>query len=222
MKRIKVAYYLNICIVLLEVLANLWMTSGIQIFAKTEVLSASKLAMLKYFTVDSNILMGVAALIYAICCRQVLSKKRASIPLWVSSLQLLSVVSVTLTFMVTVFFLAPTAPYNWILLFADSNFLLHLLNPILSIITFVGFEKRADLSFYHTFIGIVPMLLYAVFYVTATVTHAPNGVIEYGYDWYGFFIGGLKSGFIVVPIIIVITYIFSLVLWKLNRLFIRN
>lgn len=222
MKRIKVAYYLNICIVLLEVLANLWMTSGIQIFAKTEVLSASKLAMLKYFTVDSNILMGVAALIYAICCRQVLSKKRDSIPLWVSSLQLLSVVSVTLTFMVTVFFLAPTAPYNWILLFADSNFLLHLLNPILAIITFVGFEKRDDLNFYHTFIGIVPMLIYAVFYIIATVTHAPGGVIEYGYDWYGFFIGGLKSGFIVVPIIIAITYLFSFVLWKLNRAFIKE
>lgn len=61
------------------------------------------------------------------------------------------------------------------------------------------------------------MVIYACYYVTATIKHAPGGVIETGYDWYGFFVLGLKSGFVIVPLLVVITYIISLVLWKLNK-----
>ncbi|MCR4673636.1 MAG: hypothetical protein K5675_01390, partial [Lachnospiraceae bacterium] len=132
--------------------------------------------------------------------------------------QLLATTSVTLTLLVTVFFLAPTAPYHWILLFADSNFLLHLVNPLLSIIAFVCFEKTTTLTIKHTCIGILPMVIYSVYYIGAAVTHSTDGVVDYGYDWYGFLVAGLKSAFIVIPIIVVFTYLISFVLWKLNKL----
>ncbi|MCR4674567.1 MAG: hypothetical protein K5675_06120, partial [Lachnospiraceae bacterium] len=105
------------------------MMSGIQIFSDAAVLSASKFMMFRYFTVDSNILMGIVALCSAIKYKKMMTNNETKIPASLSIWQLLATTSVTLTLLVTVFFLAPTAPYHWILLFADSNFLLHLVNP---------------------------------------------------------------------------------------------
>ena len=50
-----------------------------------------------------------------------------------------------------------------------------------------------------------------------SVIHSTGNRVDKGYDWYGFFALGLKSGFIIVPIIILITFGISFVLWKLNR-----
>ena len=102
--------------------------------------------------------------------------------------------------LVTVFFLAPTtaSTYGFFASFYYSNFFLHLLNPILSIVVFLCYEKNTEINFKHTFTGIVPMLLYTVYYVTETLSHTKNGVITSGYDWYGFFALGIKSAFIVI------------------------
>ena len=47
--------------------------------------------------------------------------------------------------------------------------------------------------------------------------HTSNGMIAAGYDWYGFFFLGVKSAYVVLPLIILITWLISLALWKLNR-----
>lgn len=44
-----------------------------------------------------------------------------------------------------------------------------------------------------------------------------NGKVSPEYDWYWFAQGGLWQIIIVVPLIFGITYIISLLLWKLNR-----
>ena len=62
MNKLKCATMLNICLFALEVFAVSWMISGIS----GGILSASRLSVLKLFTVDSNILLGIAALIAAI------------------------------------------------------------------------------------------------------------------------------------------------------------
>ena len=109
--------------------------------------------------------MGIVALVSACYYKKMLSNNSSSVPKSLYVWQLLGTVSVTLTLLVTVFFLVPTANYPWTQLFADSNFLLHLVNPLLSIVAFVCYEKVVDAPFKTTFIGIVPMLLYAVYYV---------------------------------------------------------
>ncbi len=215
MERVKKEYILNIILFLLEVFAVGWMMSGFH----TGVLVSSRLGTLKYFTIDSNILMGVIALIAAIDYKKVLNGKKEKVSNLTYVLKLVGTVGVTLTMLVTIFFLTPTmAPkYGLVSLYYYSNFFLHLVNPILSIVIFLKFEKSNEISFKQTFIGIVPMLIYAVYYVYETLTHVTNGVIDKGYDWYGLFVLGFKSGFIVVPIIVVITYLISFVLWKLNK-----
>ena len=215
MKKLKTATILNICIVILEVFAVAWMMSG----RNSGLLLASRLRALRYFTVDSNILMGIFALIAAVDQRKVLKGEKEGVSTSTYILKLTGTVGVTLTMLVTIFFLAPTmAPtYGFLALFTYSNFFLHLLNPILSILCFLCFEKTDRITFRHTVTGIVPMLLYAVYYVGAAVSHSENGVVAKGYDWYGFLAAGVRSAFVVLPLLILITWGISAVLWKLNR-----
>ena len=63
----KKAFILNSLIVVLEIVAITWMISGVTDGA----LSISGLRSLRYFTVDSNILLGIFALIAAIDERKV-------------------------------------------------------------------------------------------------------------------------------------------------------
>ena len=215
MNKIKKAYVLNIIIFILEVFAITWMMSGLN----SGALSSSRIAMLKYFTVDSNIMMGIIALIVFLDERRVLKGKKENISNSSYVLKLVGTVGVTLTMLVTIFFLTPTmAPtYGLLGLFYYSNFFLHLLNPLLSIIVFLCYEKTTKMNFKHTFTGIIPMLLYTIYYVSVTLIHTENGVIAEGYDWYGFLTLGIKSIFIVIPILVLITYLISYALWKLNR-----
>lgn len=215
----KKALIMNVVIFILEVLACFWMASGFVFHTSDTALSAPGITMLKYFTVDSNILMGICAMAAAMNEWKVLTGKKQHLDSWVYTMKLVGTVGVTLTMLITIFFLTPTtaAVYGWFGSFKNSNFFLHLLNPILSIYVFVFFEKSQTISFKHTFTGIVPMLVYSVYYVAESLIHSSNNVVGEGYDWYGFFVYGTKSAAFILPILILVTYFISFVLWKWNR-----
>lgn len=216
MNKTKRAYILNIITFAIITFSVIWMYSGIHFGNAPRALSGSRLSMLKFYTVDSNIIMGVVALITALEQKKIIEGKLEKLPVWCYILNLVGVVGVTLTMLVTVFYLTPLL--GFIMCFNNSNFFLHLVNPILSIVTFIGFENSKEIAFKHTFTGIVTMIIYAVYYCLVSVVNSTNGFVNEGYDWYGFFAWGLKIGFtIVVPLIIVITYIISLCLWRFNR-----
>lgn len=215
MKRFRIAYILNLCLALLEVLAPIWMSSGLV----GGVLTTSGAEMFKFFTIDSNVLMGVIALFTALQLRQVIRGQREDLSTACYVWYLAGTVGVTLTMLVTVFFLEPTmAPqFGLFALFAGSNFLLHLFNPLLAIVAFTVYEKTRKIPFRHTLTGIVPMVLYAVFYLANCMRHAVNGMVDIAYDWYGFLAGGVKTVWIVIPVIFLFTWLISIALWRLNR-----
>ena len=215
MKRFRIAYILNLCLALLEVLAPIWMSSGLV----GGVLTTSGAEMFKFFTIDSNVLMGIIALFTALQLRQVIRGQREDLSTACYVWNLAGTVGVTLTMLVTVFFLEPTmAPqFGLFALFAGSNFLLHLFNPLRAIVTFTVFEKTRKIPFRHTLTGIVPMVLYAVFYLANCMRHAVNGMVDIAYDWYGFLAGGVKTVWIVIPVIFLFTWLISIALWRLNR-----
>lgn len=215
MKRFRIAYILNLCLALLEVLAPIWMSSGLV----GGVLTTSGAEMFKFFTIDSNVLMGIIALFTALQLRQVIRGQREDLSTACYVWYLAGTVGVTLTMLVTVFFLEPTmAPqFGLFALFAGSNFLLHLFNPLLAIVAFTVYEKTRKIPFRHTLTGIVPMVLYAVFYVANCMCHAVNGMVDIAYDWYGFLAGGVKTVWIVIPVIFLFTWLISVALWRLNR-----
>ena len=215
MKRLRLAHAGNPLLPALEIFAIAWIMSGIS----GGLLSEGRIAVLRYYTVDSNILMGVAALLSALDELRVLRGKKAGLSPSLLVLKLTGTVSVTLTMLVTIFFLGPTLGriYGFFSLFTNSSFFLHLFNPLLAIAVWVFCEKQPALRRSAVWLSLIPTVLYIIFYITVTLQHMQNGVIAPGYDWYGFFLAGPASFFIVVPIILAVTWAISFFLRKWNR-----
>ncbi len=216
MKTVKHAFRGNIIIFVLVAFSTLWIMSGV---SRGVLATGSTLSVLRYYTVDSNILMGLAALATAIEQGQILKGQRKELSLGCLLLKLAGTVSITLTMLITAFFLGPTIGrvYGFFSLYQNSNFFLHLVNPAAALVVFLLFEKTRRLLFSHTLVGVLPTLLYAIFYVAVTLRHITAGGIEPGYDWYGFFVFGINTWPLVVFVILLITWGISLALWRLNR-----
>ena len=219
MKKLKTACILNGILALMELIACVWMFTGFSLTGKREALTSEKWEFLRYFTVDSNILMGVFAAITAVYQGRVLRGKREGIPAVCDILNLTGTVGVTLTMLVVVFFLMPVmhSAIGWFGMFLNSNFLFHLLCPLMSIIIYLVFEKSDRLRLSHVFAAMIPMGIYAVYYITVTLKHMQNGRVEAGYDWYYFFSGGMSAFYTVLPAMLLGTFLISYVLFRLNR-----
>lgn len=213
----KQAFIGNIILFVLEVFATAWIMSGIS--AAVGPLDGPNYESLKYYTVDSNILMGIAALVAAAAQWRVMKGKSREVPRWTLLLTLAGTVSVTLTMLITIFFLGPTLGrvYGFFSLFSNASFFLHLINPLLAIFVFLRYERSGRIPFRLTPVGVLPTVLYAVYYVALTLQHVKDGAVEQGYDWYGFFAFGIDIWWLVVAVILLITYGITLALWRLNR-----
>ena len=202
----------NCAIFALTLFSIISMMAGVQFMDNTTwEFSASNLAAFRYFTVDSNILAGIVALVYLIYTAR---KKRNIMPRWLSFLKLAATTGVTLTMMVTVCFLAPVSDRGFFALFKNSNLFLHFVIPVLCIMSFIFFEPvEKQLRFSHTLIGIIPMFIYSIYYTTNVLLHLENGKPTFQYDLYGFLGGKLSNIWFVMPAIYSITWLFSLLLW---------
>jgi hypothetical protein len=206
----------NCAIFALTLFSIISMMAGFQFMDNTTwEFSASNFAAFRYFTVDSNILAGIVALVYLIYSAR---NKRNVMPRWLSFLKLAATTGVTLTMMVTVCFLAPVSDRGFFALFKNSNLFLHFVIPVLCIISFIFFEPvEKQLRFSHTLIGIIPMFIYSIFYTTNVLLHLENGKPTFQYDLYGFLGGKLSNIWFVMPAIYSITWLFSILLWFGNK-----
>lgn len=214
MKKIKVSLILNIIIVLLVIFATIFMFTGFKFMPGGSLLEVSKVEMFKFFTVDSNILMGIVSLIFIIYEKKLLKNKIKEIPKKVYILKLIATSGISLTFITTSFFLAPS--YGFYVMFNNSNLLFHLVVPVLSIITYIFFEKH-DNKYKYAILGIIPMFLYSIFYTTNILIHLNNGGLTFKYDFYGFLQGNLNNIYLVIPVTYLISYIISVLLVFGNR-----
>ncbi len=101
-------------------------------------------------------------------------------------------------------------------MYNNSNLFLHLLIPLLAIITYILFEKH-DNKYKYAFFGILPMFVYGIYYTLNIVAHLNSGGLTFKYDFYGFLQGNIYNAFIVFPIMCLITYLLSLLLIFLNK-----
>ena len=205
----------NIVLTLLEVFSVSWMMSGLS----GGILSVAGLRVLKYFTVDSNIYLGIASFIAAVEGYRVLKGKKKEVSPVIYLLKLSATAAVTVTMLVTVFFLEPTMGryFGYLALFAYSNFFLHLFNPLAAIMTWICFEKNDILTSKDALLATIPTLLYAIYYAVEAFRHTVNGAIMPGYDWYGFFALGLKSSIVVLPGFVLFTYLVCFVLYRIGK-----
>lgn len=218
-KKLKISLIVNIIIVVLTITASIIMFTGYKFMNGYEtILESTKFGMLRFFTVESNLFMGAIALIFSINEIQILKGKKFEISTKNYILKLMSTSAVGLTFFVVFAYLGPISKQGIPSMLMNSNLFFHLIIPVLSILNFILFEKTNKLKFRHTFCGIIPTAIYELYYLANILIHAENGKVSPTYDWYWFVQNGVWTGVIVAPMILCITYIISLILWKLNKL----
>ena len=144
----------------------------------------SKLHVLMTFTGLSNLFLGVVSLGCAIS-RIVRKNTTSNKPLFL--LKLIAVAEITITFVITATYLAPSLGSSWWRLYINNNIFNHFITPLLAIITFVVLEDYVEIDFKHSFFSLVPIVLYSIFYVINVYTHlTPEGKTDLAYDIYGF------------------------------------
>ena len=216
-KKEKISFILNLLIFVFTLFATISMIIGFKFMGEIEVLSSRNFKSFKYFTVDSNVFAGIISLAYVIFKCSPKGKKSAAMPKVFYFLKLAATTGVTLTMMVTVFFLAPTSNGNFLHYFMNSNFFMHLITPLLCIISFIFFEAAEPQKLTSTIPGILPMLLYSFYYTPNILLHLDNGKVLPAYDWYNFLAGGLQTIWFVIPLLYFVTWIFAFALWALNK-----
>ena len=218
LKKIKLSLFINLLIVIMTIFSSIVMFTGFKFMHGYEViLESTKLGMFRFFTVDSNIFMGIVSFIWCIKEIKILKGKKVSFKRRDYLLKLMSTTAVGLTFLVVFIYLGPIAEHGVASLLMNSNLFFHLIIPILSIIVFVLFEKEYELKFKDTFYGFIPTFLYAIYYLINILIHLENGTVSVQYDFYWFVQNGLWTAFIVVPIIFLLTYMISFIIWELNK-----
>lgn len=215
--KLKVSLVLNIIIVFLVITASVMMFAKIRLMGGDVLLETSRIGMFKFFTVDSNIFMGLVSFIFIIKEIGIIKGKEKEIPKNLYILKLAATTSVTLTFITVFGYLGFIAEGGVLVLLKNSNLFFHLIIPVVSIITFIFFEKTNKINFKSTFLGIIPMIIYGVIYTINVLIHLNGNKVDPVYDFYYFVQGGIQQVFIVVPIMFIITYIISFILWKINR-----
>ncbi len=172
----------NALVFLLVTSAIIWIISVTQ-YGEDQLL-ASGWEMFKYFTVESNLFMGIASLISLIF---ILMNKY---PRWLCIIKYIATGTVTLTFLTVMFYLGPTL--GMLLMLKDANLFMHLLVPVLAIVQLLLFEpKLNEFKFVKaTLLSIIPMSVYGIGYLLNVFIN--NGYGSSKYDWYYF--GALGPG----------------------------
>ena len=211
-RRRVIALIINAIIVVMEPATWIMM-----LFSRSDMpLTSIGLLSLRYFTVLSNLLLGLASLIYAICLIRVMRGSAQQTPLWAHRLKFAATTAVTVTLMTVLLFLGPMLGYG--AMFAGVNFWYHLVLPVLGIVGFVLFELGKPISLKETLLGVLPTFIYGIFYCGNILI---NGLGEgrATNDWYGFAMWGIEYMPVVLAVMLLATWLFAIALRALNRRF---
>lgn len=123
MNNLDVDVFLNVGIIILEIIA---LIICLNTFGSVDLV---------YYTIDSNIFLLISCILYLIY--------RNKLPRIVQLFKYSSTLSVLITFLVVVFVLLPMYNFNFnFLLWDGPNLYVHVLCPIIALISFVFFEKN--------------------------------------------------------------------------------
>lgn len=170
-----------------------------------------------FFTVDSNILLALTSFILVVYEVLLYFKKIKEIPHWLIILKYVSVSATTLTLMTVILYLSPLLGSKFWMLFLNTNLFFHLVSPVLGIVSFIFFENKDKLSWKVSFLSLIPMVLYAIFYITNVYTHLNNGKVDPTYDFYYFASNGVLMTIVMIIVMLIITYGSALLLYWLRK-----
>ncbi len=128
----------------------------------------------RFFTVLSNVLCALSALGMCLFPGQA----------WAWTLKYLGTLTVTVTMVTVLLFLGPTMGYG--VLFKGSDLFMHLITPLLALVSFCVFERRG-MSLGFSLLGLLPVFAYGTFYLYK-IKYAPAA--KRWDDFYGYNRGG--------------------------------
>ena len=148
---------------------------------------------LRFFTVLSNIFVAIAALLMIIHNVKNLIHDTYDYPEWLIVLKHVATTAVAVTFTTVALLLAPSYAIvhkGYFTLFLGNHIYMHLLSPVLAIISYIFFECAKPVSIKQTLLSLLPVALYACLYITMVIfVGEANGGWP---DFYNFTFGGHK------------------------------
>ncbi len=152
MNKEKIALWLNIILILSELVGFIW---TIKIYHSISI---------EYYTNDSNLLALFSSVLFVI-----FYKKEKE---FVKDLRFITTACLTITFLVVIFILAPMYDNNYkLLMFTNIFFIFHTLCPILSMISYFFFEKGSKKK--HT--PLIATAIYGVILIILNIFRVVNG-----------------------------------------------
>ena len=169
------------------------------------------------FTVNSNILAAAAMAMVIPYTLDGLRKHNYHLPRWIVVLVYAGVTAVTLTFLISLFILAPVK--GFVLIFSGSRFFLHGVCPVLAFAAFCFFMSEKRLTIPDALLALIPVAIYSALYcIMVLVIGEENGGWD---DFYGFLTR--LPPWIPMSLILPITFVVALVIRALhNRSFDRR
>ena len=162
-----------------------------------------------YFTNQSNIFIDIALLISLVGDILVYTGKKQEKANWIYILKFLATISITLTFLVYMFLLAPTAEGGILHAYFKNyagSFFVHFVGPVIAIADFIIFDYRYKSKNIHILYGITPPLCYVVYVIIMGQCFdmrwgkekdmiAPYNFMNYGAKtgWFGFDLNEMSS-----------------------------
>ena len=144
----------------------------------------SSLPILMTFTGLSNVFIGVVCLA---CAIYRIVKKEMALPKVLFILKIIALADITITFVITATYLAPSIGSSWWRLYINNNIFNHFLTPLVAIITFILLEEYVEINWKCCFYSLVPIGAYGIMYLINVYTHlTPEGKTSLDYDIYGF------------------------------------
>ena len=120
----------------------------------------------EWFTIDSNFITGVATLMILPYTIEGINKKRLTYPKWLLLFHYSGAICTTVTF---AFALGILSWYDSRVAFGNENIFLHIVCPLLVLLSFFMVESERKLSRKDTLIGLIPFAFYAFLYLFQVV-----------------------------------------------------
>jgi len=217
-KHLKISLILNSSVVVLFLFGTITSLASWQWMGIDGNLTPETHNFLWFFTVDSNIFLAVSALILVIFEVLILLKKRKDIPHWVYVVKYVATCTTTLTLMTVILYLSPLLGLDFWKLFLNNNLFFHLISPVIGIVSLIFFEAKEEMSWKVSFLSLVPMGLYSIFYITNVYTHLNNGEVDPKYDFYYFASKGIFMTCVMIVVMLAITYGSAIGLYYLREI----
>lgn len=216
-KNIKVSLILNSIIIFLFIFGLITGLLGFQWMGINGNLTPDTNNYLWFFTIDSNILLVVASIILVIYEVLMKLKKVDELPRWVIVYKYVAVSATTLTLVTVMLYLSPLLGLNFWKLFLNNNLFFHLVSPVLGLVSFIFYENKDKLHWKVSFLALIPMGLYSIFYIINVYTHLNNGQVDPKYDFYYFASKGILMTVVMVFVMLIFAYGSAILIYFLRE-----